>query len=971
MIKAPSIAAIPMGTPFLPALARAWLDHARQTERDPADGLLILPTRHAARATAAAFLAAHGEPLILPRIIAIGGADETALGLVADIALPPAIPAEQRRSILARLILRLRGQDGAPTRLADALALADDLARLIDDAEQAEIDLATTLPGIVSPDLAEHWQRTLDFLALVTSHWPAILAERGAVDPARRHRLSLDAQAAFWQQQTPSQPVWLAGLAIATKAVARLARTVANLEQGCVVLAGFDPDLSDAAWQALDDTPAHPQAGLRRLITAIGVDRAEIARWSPPDAPEAARATLLRRAFLPPAALAEWQQPQAADLGLLYRLSPADEQDEARAIALALRDALDEPSRDAALVTPDRGLALRVTAELARLGIRAEDSAGEKLADTPPAVLLRLLAAAQRADYAAVPLLALLQHPLTAAGLARGQARSSARALDLMLRARLPGPGFAALIFAAEQTSPDLTRFITDLRALLRPLIDAAARQAISPGDMLDALIEAAEALASSDEQPGADRLWAGPAGAALSEWLAQQFEALQDLPDISPAELPAMLEAVLGDARLRRPRTQDANPRIAIWGLLEARLQTVDTLILGGMVEGVFPAEPDPGPWLSRPMRRAAGLPDGTSLIGETAHDLTSLIASCRTVILSAPARRGRAPAVPSRFLARIETLLRGANQTLPAHPAAVWSLALDQPAARIIRPRPEPRPAAAHRPTRYSISEITTLLADPYAIYAKRILRLNPLGPLDAQTDAALFGTIVHEGLRAVGHHPSWAAAPEAASLLFNAFEQPLRAQRLRGGLEAFWRVRLRRIADWIVALERERLTTHGPADIIATEQSGEWRIDGFLLRGRADRIERRGAGVTLIDFKTGTPPADKEVESGSAPQLPLEAVMAETGGFGADFANKVSELAYWKLSGGATEGDTRSLFADNPDQLRAIIDQARHEIPLILHHFADPATPYRDRPHPARSPFDQPYAGISRRAEWDDSE
>jgi ATP-dependent helicase/nuclease subunit B len=965
------VAAVPIGTPFLPALARAWLERARDAQCDPADGMLILPTRRAARATAAAFLEAHGRPLILPRIVAVGGADEAALGLLAARELPPAIPAEQRRSILARLILQLHGQDGAPTRLADALALADELARLIDDVEQAEIDLATHLPGIVGPDLAEHWQRTLDFLALVTRHWPAILEEREAVDPARRHRLSLDAQAAFWQHTPPAQPVWLAGLAVATPAVARLARVVAHLTQGCVVLAGFDPDLSDAAWTALDNTPAHPQAGLRRLINAIGADRAEIQLWSPPDPPAAARTALLRRAFLPPSAMAEWHHRQPADLGALFRLNPADEQDEARAIALALRDALDDPSRDAALVTPDRGLALRVTAELARLGIRAEDSAGENLADTPPAVLLRLLAAAQRADYAAVPLLSLLQHPLTAAGLTLGQARSLGRALDMMLRARLPGPGFSALRFAAEQTSPDLAAFIAALQVSLRPLIDAAARQAIAPADMLDALIEAAEALARSDDQAGADRLWAGPAGAALSEWLARQFEAIQGLPDISPTELPALLDAVLGDAKLRRPRTQDANPRVAIWGLLEARLQTVDTLIIGGMVEGVFPAEPDPGPWLSRPMRRAVGLPDGARLIGETAHDLTSLMASCRTVILSAPARRGRAPAVPSRFLARIETVLRGAEQALPGHPAALWSVQLDQPAARILRPRPEPRPPAAHRPKRYSISEITTLLADPYAIYAKRVLRLEPLGALDAETDAALFGTLVHEGLRKVADQPGWASASEAAALLFDAFEKQLRAQRLRGGLEAFWRVRLRRIADWIVGLERERLVQPGAAEMVATEQPGKWSIDGFVVHGRADRIERRGAGVTLIDFKTGTPPSDRDVQSGSAPQLPLEAAMAEAGGFGAEFAQNVCELAYWKLSGGATEGTTRRLFADDREQLRAIIDQARREIPLILRRFADPATPYRDRPHPGRNPYDQPYAGISRRAEWDESE
>ena len=967
MSDRPSVSAVTMGTPFLPALARAWLRQAEMAGRDPADGLLVLPTRRAARAAAAAFLEAHGKPLILPRIVAIGSGDEAALGLRAALSLPSAMAAEQRRAVLARLILRLGGRDGAPTRLADALLLADELARLIDDAEQAEIDLAVTLPGIVGPDLAQHWQGTLDFLAIVTQHWPGILAEIGAVDPARRLRLSLDAQAQFWQTLRPDQPVWLAGLAVATPAVARLARVIAGLPQGCVLLAGYDPLLSDAAWQALETTPTHPQAGLARLIAAIGVGRDEIALWDEAGTEARARAALLHEAFLPSVSLAEWQQPVALATVGLDRLRAADEQDEARAIALVLRDALEDPTRDAALVTPDRGLALRVTTELARLGIRAEDSAGERLADTPPAVLLRLLAAAQVSGFAAVPLLALLQHPLTQAGLRRGQARAQARALDLMLRARLPGPGFAALQFAAEQTGAELAGFVAHLQVILRPLGAAAA---LNPVALLDALIETAEGLAASDEEPGAVALWSGAAGAAVSALLSEQMLALRDLPDIQPNELPALLDAVLGATRLRRPRTQDAHPRIAIWGLLEARLQNVDTLVLGGMVEGVFPVEPDPGPWLSRPMRRAAGLPDGALLIGETAHDVTSLIASCRRVILSAPMRRGRAPAVPSRFLARIEILLRGAGQSLPVHPASAWSAALDQPVTRINRPRPEPRPPVAVRPKDYSISQITTLLADPYAIYARLILRLEPLGALDAETDDALFGTIVHQGLDECAREPGWAEQPDAVAKLAAAFGRAVLGRRVRGGLEAFWLVRLQRIADWVVAIERERMGVLGQADDMGTEQSGRWHDDGFSVRGRADRIERRGARITLIDFKTGKPPVEKDVESGRAPQLPLEAVIAEAGGFGPAYAQPVEELAYWKLSGGATEGETRALFADKPERLRAIIEQARREIPILLANFADPETPYRDRPHPGRSPYDQPFAGVSRRAEWDDS-
>jgi ATP-dependent helicase/nuclease subunit B len=943
--------------PFLAELAHAWLDEAARDERDPADGVLFLPTRRAARAAAAAFLDARGGPLIMPRIAAIGAADEAALGILAGLDLPPAIAAEERRAILAQLILGMGGRDGAPTTLAAALLLADDLALLLDTAAQAEIDLADTLPGIVAPDLAEHWQRTLDFLSIVTEAWLAILAERGAVDPAVRQRMLLDAQGERWHLVPPAHPVWLAGLAAAPPALARLARIVAGLPRGCVILPGFDPDLPDDAWSMLDRTPTHPQAGFRRLTEAIGVRREEVAPLRGSGTTRRIeRVALLRRAFLP---LSPKPDGSVISADGMWQLDAADEQDEARAIALTLRHALETPGRDAALVTSDRGLAQRVAAELERLGIRAEDSAGERLADTPPAVLLRLLAVAAASDYDAVPLLALLKHPLVNVGLPAGRCRALARRLDLMLRAALPGPGFAAMRHAADHaTKPDeaLSSFLADLQVRLRPLSLGPAKA--PPTSVLAGLVAAAEAIAED--------LWIGEAGAALSEHLAVQIAALEALPDVEPTELVPLLDAVLGNARLRRPRARDANPRVAIWGMMEARLQRVDTLVLGGLVEGVFPAEPDPGPWLSRPMRRAARLPDDAERIGEAAHDLGILIAACDEVVLSAPRRRGRAPAVPSRFLARIDLALRGTGSALPPHPAAHWAAGLDQPSQRISRPRPEPRPPAHARPTSYSISKIAILLADPYAIYASEILRLRPLNALQAETDAALFGTITHDALRTVARIPDWASAPDAAGRLAHAFATQLRSKRLRRALEAFWLVRLERIADWIVEIERARLVDPGTADEIRVELPGEWRFDRFTVNGRADRIERRGGALAIIDYKTGSPPADKAVEAGSAPQLPIEAVIAEAGGF-PGFTGKVIELAYWKLSGGATEGETRALFGGKPDQLAAVIEAARTQIPALLAHYAESATPFLDAPHPGRKPYDQPFAGVSRRAEW----
>ncbi|HET9147089.1 MAG TPA: double-strand break repair protein AddB, partial [Acetobacteraceae bacterium] len=845
---------------------------------------------------------------------------------------------------------------------------------LIDEADRAEIDLASALPRVVAPELAAHWQKTLDFLEILTRAWPAILAERGALDPARRQAMLLDAQGAFWKANPPQAPVWLAGLSAASPALARLARVVAGLPFGAVIPAGFDPGLDDTSWEALNGSPTHPQAGIKHLLTAMGARREEVVPWEWAGAanhPE--RVALLRRAFLPAESLAAWQTPSEGGTGGLYRLDARDEQEEARAIALALREALEIPGHSAALVTPDRGLASRVAAELARLGIRAEDSAGEALAATPPAVFLRLIAAAVASELAPAPLLSLLKHPLAAAGLPAATCRDLARRLEVAaLRGPRPAPGFAGLLFTLDQLGkPDLAAFAARLQRVMQPILAAFAAMAMNPARLIDALIEAAEGLAETDEEPGASRLWAGESGGALAALLAESLPALETLPDMDPADLGELLGAVIDDTRLRRPRSHDAHPRIAIWGILEARLQQVDTLVVGGLVEGVFPAEPDPGPWLSRPMRRTAGLPPPEDRIGEAAHDLTGLIAACPTVILSAPRRQNRAPAVASRFLARIETMLAGRGEFLPAHPAALWARELDQPRSRTECPRPAPCPPAAARPRRYSISEIATLMADPYAIYARRVLRITRLPALEEETDTALFGNIVHDGLREFHEQNADSNAPDAESRLANAFERAMRAHRPRPALAAWWAARLDRLARWVITTERDRCASRGRAAKIAVERDAEHRIGEFILRGRADRIERCADGsISIIDYKTGSPPKPGEVEAGTAPQLVLEALMAMDGAFGPEFQGKVSELAYWQLSGGAREGSLKPLFDGEPHRLGEVIAKAAHALPRLLERYALDATPYLDAPHPSRRTFDRPYSGISRRAEWDES-
>ncbi len=956
------LAAFPPEAAFLPALAGAWLAEGG----DPAAGIIILPTRRSARALAGAFLQAnHGRAMLLPRIIAAGALDEAGLSLAGGLTIPPAVPVMTRQAMLAKLILALNGRNGAPRRLHAAWALARDLGALLDEADEAEIDLRDALPNVVEAELARHWQTTLEFLHIITHAWPAILSELGMMNPAKRQAALLDSQNTTWSTKPPGTRVWLV-THHATPALTRLAGTVATMPQGALILAGYDPALDDTAWNALEE--GHAQFGIAQLLAALGARREEVVLWPTVKSNvPSGRAALLTKSLLPAAALQNWQGNAALNTDGLYRLEAADEQEEATAIAMVLRDALETQGRSAALITPDRALAARVTAALRRFGVTADDSAGQPLAETPPAIFLRLIAEAAKTQFAPLPLLALLKHPLTAAGEAPALCRDHARQLELAaLRGPRPSPGFAGIMFRLQSHGTRADRdFLTRLELRLTA---ASFPVMINPAAALRGLIETGEKLAETDSEHGAARIWSGESGTALSELLLESMEALAGLPDIFSEDIPGLLNAILEGHVVRKPRTRDGHPRIAIWGVQEASLQTVDVAVLAGLVEGVWPAASDPGPWLSRPMRKAAGLPATEQIIGLAAHDFFSLCCRCPTVVLAAPSRRDRAPAVPARWLTRLDALLLGTGKTLPPHPAASWAQQLDIPESRTIRQKPTPRPPTNTRPHELSISDIATLMADPYAIYARKILKIRQRDALDEESDPSLFGEIVHTGLAAFFSIERDFASPTALAELTLALQAAMRAERPRAGLQAWWEARLERIAAWIIEAERER-RGHTPPVAMALETSGILPVPGgFQLKGRADRIEKRADGsVFIMDYKTGSPPSAKQVDSGAAPQLPLEAVMAEAGAFGADFAGMVTELAFWKLAGRFVKGEDKALFASKPGELRRVIDDAAEKLPTLFAKFADAATPYLAAPHPDRSTYQDTYKGISRRGEW----
>jgi ATP-dependent helicase/nuclease subunit B len=968
---------------------------------------------------------------LLPRLMPIGDLDSDDLsvlggalfGAAADI--PPAIGELKRRMLLTRLIMAAPARGGpraTPIRLDQAAQLAAELARLLDQVETERKDLSA-LEGFVPESLAEHWQLTINFLDILRRAWPEILADEGAIDPADRRNRLLDLQRAVWEAAPPSAPIVAAGSTGSIPAAADLMHTIARLPCGAVYLPGLDRAPSDEDWLAIAEDPSHPQYGLAHLLTRFEITRAEVIDIviPPPSrgrvgvgeasedslppkrgfplpalpqfgggenvgAPRQMRTEIVSAALLPAERTHGWKGRAETMLPLevgaamagVTRIDCQSEREEAQVIALALRRFVAEHEDGvAALVTPDRTLARRVAGELKRWRIEIDDSAGQPLSQTAPGAYLLALCDAAANEWAPIPLLALLKHPLTAAGRSRDRVRNAARRLDRkVLRGPRPAPGWDGLRQAIETRTRDehvplsaidaekLMRIVGALERAMEPM--AGWSEKLPPVERLRAVVTAAEALAATDDARGVERLWRDDAGEALSDFVHDALQSFTGLPAVAAEDFTALMLELLSGVAVR-PRF-GKHPRLAIWGPLEARLQQADLLVLGSLNEGTWPAESAIDPWLNRPMRQGFGLPAPERKIGLSAHDFQQAMGAPK-VLLTRAERVDGAPTVPSRWLLRLDAFLTSAAEGLPSNAGALerrLAHLIDRPDKVEPGRRPMPQPGAARRPAQLSVTQIEAWRRNPYAIYARHILRLTKLDPLDQDPGAADLGNAVHKALHAFTERFPHALPSDALALLRADGEEAFQPWLDRPNVWAFWQPRFQRIAAWWLGVERGRRTALMTA--IATERKGELVLPGlaspFTLTARADRIDVwRDGGLTIIDYKTGTLPKKEDIDLGFAPQLTLEAAMALAGAFEGVGGTEIAELAHWKLSGNREGGTVDRVKGD----LMALSDAAMAGLIALVRDFNDDTAAYVATPDAAYAPTYDDYAHLARNTEW----
>ncbi len=1017
----PKVFSIPSGVPFLETLAGAVLQDGFPAAAPPSQTELVgytilVPTRRAARELTDAFLrTSGGEALLLPNIRPLGDVDEEELSLqesagagVAGLEFPPAISPLRRQLLLARLLLDwAQSNPAAPFAEAllpgpaEAVRVARGLGRLLDQLETEEISFSG-FEKLVAEEFALYWQDVLQVLCLVRNELPEALSRLGVIGAAERRGLLLRAEADRLEGLQPDSPIIAAGSTGSIPATAKLLKVISALPNGAVVLPGLDVHLDSDSWNALD--PQHPQFGLRELLQEFEIGREHVETLGAHGRVGWPRQRLLSEIMRPSETTDLWREQLAAlapDAGAALRglslIQAPARREEALAIALALRETIETPGKTAALITPDRNLGRQVSAQLNRWGLAVDDSAGVPLSRTVPGTFVNVILDALNSGFAPESLAALFAHPLARFGEPPGEAARCARKLELAIwrgvppftdvrdapkalerrqdevskrphwhphLARWDEADWTRAGWAAEAVLPAFEPFLAALQGGTPMRLDVAA----------DTLVRVAEFIAR-DETGVASHLWSGEAGEQLAQFFAGLVEPAEDCPMVAIPDLGAVIMNLMAQPVVR-PR-YGAHPRLHILGLLEARLTNYDVVILGGLNEGVWPAETETDPWLNRPMRAGMGLSSPERRMGLSAHDFVQAAASQGMVYLSFCEKLDGAPAVPSRWILRLEaamTALGSAGLDDAGNRLLSLAAGLDAPDGVRTVGKPSPTPALELRPRQLSVTEIETWLRDPYAVFARHVLSLMPLEGLNLAPGPREQGVLFHAIFEDFAQEHGDVLPPDVCAELLRIAASQFESWSGHPEVEAFWWPRLERVAE---AANAEETKLRQDVASLHVEDYGKLSIGSeFVLTGRADRIDVHTDGsARIVDYKTGAPPGITEALSGKSPQLLLEAVMVLRGAFEGVEAKSIRELLYVQLSGGEPPIVPRYLDpASSKPRIEASVEEICWQIfgklEKMIHRYQNnPKQPYLPRVLPRHENVELPYDHLSRHREWED--
>ncbi|WP_375659795.1 double-strand break repair protein AddB [Bartonella sp. CL74QHWL] len=1031
MTYKPHVFSISPGTAFLPHFVDALLSgslidnfaSSGDIQTALADSLIYVPTRRAARALRLAFVErSDTQSTFLPTIRALGDVDEDSFLFVENhtSALDPPIGESERLLLLARLIrpwrenlpAHLRAMFGTedvliPAHSADAIWLAQDLAHLMDEIEAEGADWSE-LKNIAPDMVAEWWQITLDFLTIVTQNWPKILKEKQRSNPAEWRNQVLTMHAETLRCMLPDKPIIAAGVSGSMPAVSHLLKVISSLPKGAVVLPGLDLHMDEEQWNALSTSnkektacdffdPAenvfsHPQYHLKKLLTLMECQRHHVCEIGQQSSIKKKRMALLSEALRPASTTDKWVQIVRDDYENLCVdwsfIEAINEREEALAIAVTLRKAIEEPKKTAALITNDRNLARRVAVELQRFGIEANDSGGIPLAQTLPVTLLRLILENVLQADDPIAFLSLLKHPLTTLQQNRHRLREMAENFELFVLRGNTGrinlcecdqflekwidTSFhnSSEVNTLDQQKCEEARLLCHLlKKAVEPLTSLMKQEKeCTINEAAIATVEVFENFGRNEDNSLA-HLYQHEAGQALSNFLRELVSDQSGLT-FHLCEWPAMFSAIIA-TRSVAP-SPGGHPRLFIWGTLESRLQTVDTVVIGGLNEGSWPISTRNDAFLSRPMKMMLTLEPPEQRIGISAHDFQWAM-GMEKVVMSRALRVNHTPSIPSRWLQRMETVvgkqvweqIRERGEIL-RH----WAKMLDHTSITSEVERPCPAPPLDIRPRHFSVTEIETLRYDPYAIYAKKILRLKPLKELIHDPSASERGTLYHAILAAFCTQMKNPNAANALNVLLAIGRKEFDKFNFPPDIEVIWWNSFENLAPRFIQWEQSLGLRERYSEVVS--QKIPIGTTGVTLSGRADRLDvLPDKTVEILDFKTGTPPSSKQVRELLFPQLALETALLIQGGF-PDFQDFTpSNLFYIPLN---KKGEIKSQSIllkkkDGKTHLSAVdlADNAWENLIALITYYQNPQQGYLSHAVPMSKRYEGDYDHLARLWEW----
>jgi ATP-dependent helicase/nuclease subunit B len=965
---------VPLGNDLCDVTAQWILQSADMDPIAISNNILLLPNNRAIKAMTEAFVRQAAPGMLLPRMVAVGDMQlDEALGpmldpIDADTAIWPAIGSFDRLMLLAKLVNDHKPRDAALSP-AEGLRLARKLAELIDELEVELIDFTDISDIAIEADLAGHWQSAYGQLLQILPAYRKALAARKLMGPAERRNHLLAALERRLAQQVDESSIIAVGITTSAKAVARVLRRVAQNPNGQVILPGVDLELSEERWDDLSGVPdeaqgfgrrrnveVHPQFHLKHLLGLMGIDRNEIDIL--PTAQPEPKGAVISEIFCLPEHSVLWQELPALRKSLPHAkwLEAEDSAQEAKAIAIRIRGALEQPQKRIALITPDRELAVRVAGQLRRWGIEVDDSAGIPLLQTPPGTLALALVDAISGRFSASSILAIAKHPLVFAGAQRLEWLDHVRQLDIALRGTATGIGISAItkrLQTARKLNEDLVAWWPGFASILASL-ECADGQPFA--EVLARLRDVLTTLTDS-------AIWRGASGRELATmWEEVTAGDLSSLGKVDPTGLVATFKEIFACAVVRPP--YGGHPRVAIYGLLEARLQQADLLICSGLNEGTWPQIAQPDPWLAPAIRRHLKLPTLDRNIGLSAHDLATALGAGEVLLTRARRDRG-GPTVASRFLLRIKALTAGTleadNETLSLADA------LDRPAEKVpFVKRPLPMPNSEQRLVSLSVTDFDQLKSDPYSFYAKRILGLPVLEKVDAEPSFAWRGSLVHDILE------KWFTQDDCAvDKLVQRADDLLAQEATDPLLRALWQPRIAAGLRW-VADETKRLMSEEGRVVAVAEQPGTVTIKGIAVKGRVDRIDRTAdGGLVIIDYKTGKPPSPKQINAGFALQLGLIGYMAEELAI-KGVSGMASNFEYWSLAKNTNKDfgyiavPTSTSSRDNKPERVDFVAFAVEQAEVAISKWILGTSPFTAKLHPESALYGD-YDQLMRLQEW----